>query len=60
MSKLKFSSNKVLTGAAAGLAEFIGLDPKIMRIIFVVAFLCAGTGLGVYILLWLVMFLTKE
>ncbi len=60
MSKLKFSNDKVLTGTAAGLAEFIGIEAKIMRIIFIVALLCAGTGLGLYILLWLFMFLTKE
>lgn len=60
MSKLKFSSNKVLTGTAAGLAEFLGLDPKIIRIIFVAALICYGSGLGIYAICWLIMFLTKE
>lgn len=61
MSKqLKLSSNKMLTGTAAGLAEYIGLDPTLVRVIFAVCVLGYGVGLGVYLIIWLVMLLSGK
>lgn len=45
---------KIIGGVCSGVGEYFGIDPVIFRILFVVFFLVYGTGLLVYILLWLV------
>jgi phage shock protein PspC (stress-responsive transcriptional regulator) len=49
------SSNKVLGGVCAGLANYFNLDPTLVRVIFLVAFLGFGAGPLVYLILWLLM-----
>jgi phage shock protein PspC (stress-responsive transcriptional regulator) len=46
-------NDKVLGGVAAGLANYFGIDPAIMRLIFVL-FLFMGFGFLLYIILWIV------
>ena len=53
--KLKRSTNKVIWGICGGLAEYTGLDPMLMRIIWVVATLFTGVPLLAYIILYFVM-----
>jgi phage shock protein PspC (stress-responsive transcriptional regulator) len=47
--------DKKLFGVCSGLANYFDLDPTIMRIIFIIAFLFFGTGLLLYLILALVM-----
>ena len=47
--------NKVIAGVAGGLGEYFGIDPTIVRILFVLLFFFSGTGLIIYIILWIVM-----
>lgn len=42
-----------LGGVCGGLAEFTGLAAWIWRALFALSSLCAGTGIAVYILLWI-------
>lgn len=44
-----------IAGVAGGLGHYFAIDPTIIRLIFLVAFLGFGTGLLVYIVLWVVM-----
>ncbi|MBN1429891.1 MAG: PspC domain-containing protein [Anaerolineae bacterium] len=54
--KLCRSSEKMLAGVCGGLAQYFGIDPVIVRIIFVVLALPGvGTGLLIYILMWIIM-----
>ena len=46
-------SDKKIAGIAGGLAEHFNIDPVIIRIAFVLAFLCGGGGLLIYIILWI-------
>jgi phage shock protein PspC (stress-responsive transcriptional regulator) len=46
-------NDKVLGGVCAGLANYFGIDPAIMRLIFVL-FLFMGFGFLLYIILWIV------
>jgi phage shock protein PspC (stress-responsive transcriptional regulator) len=39
----------------SGLAEYFDLDPTIVRVIWVLAVFFAGTGLLIYIVLWIVL-----
>jgi phage shock protein C len=45
----------MMAGVCAGLANYFGLDPTIIRLLFVAAFLLGGHGLLIYLILWLVM-----
>lgn len=52
---LRRSSNKMLAGVAAGVADYANLDPALVRLLFVLLALVGGHGLLVYIILWAVM-----
>jgi Putative stress-responsive transcriptional regulator len=47
--------NKVIGGVCSGLGNYFGIDDAILRVLFVVAFLIGGSGLGLYLILWIVM-----
>ncbi|MBP1044935.1 PspC domain-containing protein [Enterococcus sp. BWM-S5] len=53
----KSPNNIVLTGSLAGIAEWLGIDPTIVRVLFVIIsfFSAAFPGLLVYIILAMVM-----
>lgn len=53
--KLKKSNNKVFCGVCGGLAEYIGLDPTVMRLIVCVLSFVWGAGLIIYIVAALIM-----
>jgi phage shock protein PspC (stress-responsive transcriptional regulator) len=45
------ADDKILGGVCSGLANYLGIDPVVMRIIFVILF---GALFWVYILLWII------
>jgi len=51
------STNRVIAGVVGGLAEYFGVDPTLMRVIYVVGSIVSAAfpGLLVYVLLWLLM-----
>ncbi len=49
------SSNGILGGVCAGIARKLGIDPVIIRLLFVVLALFRGLFIPVYIILWIVM-----
>lgn len=52
----KSSTNKILTGTLAGLAEYFGIDPTIIRVVFVIAiFIFEGSPILLYILFAILM-----
>ncbi len=51
----KSSTDKKLCGVCAGVANFFGIDPTIMRIIWLCSVLFAGCGLLLYIICALVL-----
>lgn len=54
---MKRSTDQILAGVCAGLAEKFDMDPTIMRIIYVLGTLITGLvpGLLVYVILYFVM-----
>ena len=46
--------DRVLGGVCAGLGAYFGIDPVWMRIAFAIAFFVFGSGLLLYILLWVI------
>ena len=47
--------NRILGGVCSGMSAYWRIDPIILRILFVIAFLGFGTGLIIYIILWVVL-----
>jgi phage shock protein C len=38
-------SNRMIAGVCAGFAEYLNLDPTVMRLLFVLGFFLAGPGI---------------
>ena len=47
-------NNKMLGGVAAGLGEYLNIDPTIIRLGFVALALMGGPGIVIYLIMWLV------
>lgn len=54
MKKLYKSNNRMLCGVCAGIAEYLGIDPTVVRLIWAALGL-TGTGILLYIIAALVM-----
>ena len=50
---MRSSRDKKLGGVCAGVADYFDLDSTLVRIIWLLAVLCAGTGGLLYIILWI-------
>ncbi|MDR2963056.1 MAG: PspC domain-containing protein [Bacteroidales bacterium] len=50
MKKLTRSTNKKLLGIAGGIAEYLGIDPTVVRVIWACSILIGGFGLLAYII----------
>ena len=57
MPLIRTSNDKVLGGVCGGIARWLGWDPTVVRIVYVVVsfFSAAFPGILVYILLWILM-----
>ena len=53
--KLTRSNNKMIGGVCAGIADYLGLDPTIVRIVTVLLVFFAGLSVIVYLILWIIM-----
>ena len=54
MKRLVLSQkNKMLAGVCGGIADYFGIDPTIVRIIWLIVTLFGGAGIIAYILCWL-------
>ena len=54
MKKLYKSNNRMICGVCAGIAEYLGIDPSVVRLIWAALGL-TGTGILLYIIAALVM-----
>ena len=52
----KSVKDRKITGVCGGLAEYFDIDSNIVRIIWLILVLCAGTGLLAYIICAIVLF----
>jgi phage shock protein PspC (stress-responsive transcriptional regulator) len=46
-------TDRVIAGVAGGIAERFGLDPRLVRIAWVVSVLFGGLGILLYVVLWI-------
>jgi len=47
--------NQMIAGVGSGLAEYFGIDPTIVRLLFILLAIAGGPGILLYIILWVVM-----
>ena len=50
----------MLAGVCGGIAEYLNVDAKIIRIVWVLAAIFAGVGLVAYLLVWIIMLLMNK
>jgi phage shock protein PspC (stress-responsive transcriptional regulator) len=47
--------NAIIGGVAAGIAQYLGIDPVIIRILFILSVFAGGFGILMYLALWLLL-----
>jgi phage shock protein C len=53
--KLYRSNNdKMLAGVCGGLGDFLGLDPTLVRLAFVLLAILGGPGFIIYLVMWII------
>lgn len=52
---MRSSTDKKLGGVCGGLAEYFDMDPTLVRVLWLLVVLCGGTGILLYVILWLVL-----
>lgn len=51
--------NKIIAGVCSGVAGFVGVDPLIVRILWILGTLYVGFGIIAYLVMWLLMAANK-
>lgn len=51
----RMGQGRVIGGVAGGIAEFFGMDPTIVRLLFVLLVVFGGSGILLYIILWIIL-----
>jgi len=56
MKKLTRSNNKIIAGVLGGFADYLDVDPTLIRIIFsIFTIFSMGLGLLIYLIAWILM-----
>jgi phage shock protein PspC (stress-responsive transcriptional regulator) len=50
----RIPSQGMIGGVSAGLAEYLGTDPTLIRLLFVFLALSGTAGVWIYIIMWLI------
>jgi phage shock protein C len=48
-------SEEMIAGVCGGLAEYLNVDPTVIRLVFLLLFFAGGGGLFIYLILWVIM-----
>lgn len=48
------TDDKMIAGVAGGVADFFGLDPTLVRVLFVLLAVFGGGGLVLYVVMWVI------
>lgn len=47
------TSNKMIAGVAAGVANYFGIDPTVVRVLWALTIFFGGLGFIVYVVMWI-------
>jgi len=55
-SKRLFRSNtdKMVAGVCGGLAQYLGVDPTIVRLVMLLLFFTGGAAIPIYLIMWVI------
>lgn len=53
--RLARSEDRWIAGVAGGVADYFGLDPTLVRVLFIASCLLPGPQLLLYVILWFIM-----
>ncbi|HUV16361.1 MAG TPA: PspC domain-containing protein [Pelolinea sp.] len=48
-------SDEMIAGVCGGLADYLGVDPTVVRLVFVLLLFAGLGGLWIYLVLWIIM-----
>jgi phage shock protein C len=48
------NSEKMIAGVCGGLASYFGIDPTIVRLVFILLLFAPPSGILIYLILWLI------
>jgi phage shock protein PspC (stress-responsive transcriptional regulator) len=46
--------NRIIAGVCGGIAEYINIDPTVVRLLWLLFFLIWGSGIIAYIIAWII------
>jgi phage shock protein PspC (stress-responsive transcriptional regulator) len=52
LNRLTRSDDRMLGGVCGGLGEYLGVDPTVLRLLWVIVFLSTGVGGFLYVVAW--------
>jgi phage shock protein PspC (stress-responsive transcriptional regulator) len=52
---VRVEEGRMIAGVCAGLGRYLGVDPTVVRLIFVLLALFAAGGVLLYLILWIIM-----
>jgi len=47
------TTDRRIAGVCGGVANYLNIDPTVVRIIFLIALICASFGFWAYIIIWI-------
>ncbi len=47
------TTDRKIAGVCGGIANYLNIDPVVVRIIFLLALLCGGFGFWAYLIVWI-------
>lgn len=50
---IRSTSDRRIAGVCGGLAEYLNIDPTVVRIIFLLALICGTLGFWAYLIVWI-------
>lgn len=60
MKKLVLSKDRVFLGVCGGLAEYFAIDPVWIRLLFVASVILRGAGIGLYLAIWAIIYISSK
>ncbi len=48
-------TDKMVAGVAGGLAQYLAVDPTIVRLVFLLLFFAGGSAIPIYLIMWIIM-----
>lgn len=52
---VRIDDGRMFAGVCAGLGAYMGIDPTVIRLIFVLLAVFGGGGVLIYLIMWLIM-----